>query len=137
MKKILVVDDEMELVQLCQIVLEDAGYTVNGAYNGQQALRLAVEHKPHLILLDVMMPGMTGIDVCREIRSKEDDEHINCKIIMYTADDSPETRVKSLTAGANDLISKQVPIHELTSKINSYFQQHNSPANIATDSLSR
>lgn len=123
MKKILVVDDEMELVQLYRLVLEDAGYDVNGAYNGHQALRLVDEHKPHLILLDVMMPGMDGIEVCRQIRDKGDD-YSTCKIIMYTADDSAETRKSSIKAGANDLVSKEVPIYELTSKISHYLHQN-------------
>ncbi|MCB0340584.1 MAG: response regulator [Bdellovibrionales bacterium] len=131
MKKILVVDDEMELVQLYRLVLEDAGYDVNGAYNGRQALRLVDEHKPHLILLDVMMPGMDGIEVCRQIRDKGDD-YSTCKIIMYTADDSVETRTSSIEAGANDLVSKEVPIYELTIKIRRYLHQNGTtsvPAN--------
>jgi DNA-binding response OmpR family regulator len=119
MAKILVVDDEMELVQLCRIVLEDAGYNVSGAYNGSQALRVAGEEMPQLILLDVMMPGMTGIEVCRHIREQGLGPE-SCSIVMYTADDSRETRANSMEAGANDLISKQVPIFELASKIRSY-----------------
>ena len=81
MKKILVVDDEMELVQLYRIVLESEGYNVHGAYNGKQALRLVDEEEPNLILLDVMMPGMDGIEVCRQIRGR-DDETAECLIIM-------------------------------------------------------
>lgn len=118
MTKILVVDDEMELVQLCRIVLEDAGYKVVGAYNGTQALRVVGEELPHLILLDVMMPGMTGIEVCRHIRDTVGPDI--CTIIMYTADDSRETRASSMEAGADDLISKQVPIFELASKLRNY-----------------
>lgn len=124
MTKILVVDDEMELVQLCRIVLEDAGYKVVGAYNGTQALRVVGEELPHLILLDVMMPGMTGIEVCRHIRDTVGPEV--CTIIMYTADDSRETRTNSMEAGANDLISKQVPIFELAGKIREYLPTNGS-----------
>ncbi|MDA0244775.1 MAG: response regulator [Chloroflexi bacterium] len=125
MAKILVVDDEMELVQLCRIVLEDAGYKVAGAYNGSQALRVVGEDIPQLILLDVMMPGMTGIEVCRQLRKGGlgPDE---CSIVMYTADDSRETRTNSMEAGANDLISKQVPIFELAGKIREYLPTNGS-----------
>lgn len=123
MKKILVVDDEMELVQLYRIVLESEGYNVHGAYNGKQALRLVDEEEPNLILLDVMMPGMDGIEVCRQIRNR-DDNTAGCLIIMYTADDSTETKQNSMKAGANDLISKQVSIHELANKIHSYLHQN-------------
>jgi two-component system phosphate regulon response regulator PhoB len=121
MSKILVVDDEVELVQLCRLVLEDAGYNVRGAYNGEQALKMVNEEAPHLILLDVMMPGMSGIEVCQQIRSTPGYPN-QCPIIMYTADDSSETRLKSMKAGANELVSKQTPIFDLASKISSYLR---------------
>ena len=121
MKKILVVDDESDLVQLYQIVLQVAGYTVLGATNGEKALRLYDENRPDLVLLDVMMPGMDGIQVCREIRSRESDGSAST-IIMYTANDSGENREASRDAGANELVSKNVSLDSLQSKINSYLR---------------
>ncbi len=118
-QKILVVDDEAELVQLYRLVLESVGYDVHGAYDGKQALRIAHEEQPNLILLDVMMPGMDGIEVCRHMRDNGFDKQ-SCKIIMYTADDSHETRQSSITAGADELVSKTTPIYDLASKIKSY-----------------
>ena len=115
-KKIIVVDDESSLVQLCQIVLENAGFTVRGAYSGKQALNLLNDEVPDLILLDVMMPGMNGIELCREIRNNEEAKRIH--IVMYTADSSDSTRKCSIEAGANDLITKEIPIYELPVKIN-------------------
>lgn len=116
--KILVVDDEFSLVQLCQLILEDAGYQVRCAVNGSQALNLIGEEMPDLVLLDVMMPGMDGIEVCRQIRRRY--ETRRPFILMYTADDRDLTRSNSLMAGANDLITKDTPIHELASKINNF-----------------
>jgi CheY-like chemotaxis protein len=116
--KILVVDDELSLVQLCQIILEAAGYAVRTAVNGSEALAVVTKDKPDLILLDVMMPGMSGIEVCRRIRT-EYDNYSPC-IVMYTADDSSETRDSSKTAGANDLITKDTPVFDLPTKIGSY-----------------
>lgn len=105
------------MVQLCQIVLENAGFEVRGAYSGKQALNLLNDEMPDLILLDVMMPGMNGIEVCREIRSKDQAKRVY--IVMYTADSSDSTRKCSFEAGANDLITKEIPIYELPHKITS------------------
>ncbi len=116
--KVLVVDDEISLVQLCQLILEDAGYVVRGAVSGTEALRLIHEDVPDLILLDVMMPGMDGLEVCREIRRRYKEERPY--ILMYTADDRDLTRQNSLRAGANDLITKDTPVHELASRIGDF-----------------
>jgi DNA-binding response OmpR family regulator len=115
--KVLVVDDEASLVELCRIILENAGYRVRGAINGRDALKSIQEEMPDLVLLDVMMPGMDGIQVCREIRNRFNID--NPRILMYTADSRKETRESSLAAGANDLITKETPIFELPEKINS------------------
>lgn len=116
--KVLIVDDEISLVQLCQLILEDAGYEVRGANSGTEALRLIHEEVPDLVLLDVMMPGMDGIEVCREIRRRF--EVKRPYILMYTADDRDLTRQNSLRAGANDLITKDTPVHELASRIGDF-----------------
>jgi DNA-binding response OmpR family regulator len=118
MSKILVVDDEFSLVQLCQLILEDAGHYVRVAMSGSEALRLVQEEMPDLILLDVMMPGMDGIEVCRQIRHNYEDKRPF--ILMYTADDRELTRRNSLMAGANELLTKDTPVHELASKIDAF-----------------
>ena len=115
--KVLVVDDEASLVELCRIILENAGYAVRGAINGRDALKSIQEEMPDVVLLDVMMPGMDGIEVCRQIRNHYEIESPH--ILMYTADSRKETRESSLAAGANDLITKETPIFELPAKINS------------------
>lgn len=113
--KVLIVDDEASLVQLCKFVLELAGFEVRGAYNGRQALHLVAEEIPDLIVLDVMMPGMDGIEVCRRIR-KEHPKHPPY-ILMYTADESERTKEYSMQAGANELVTKATPPHELADRI--------------------
>ena len=88
--KILVVDDEHSLVNLCLLILEQAGYTVRGAFSGKQALQMVDDEVPDLILLDVMMPGMDGIEVCRRIRQLMPEQRPY--ILMYTADDRQNTK---------------------------------------------
>jgi len=113
--KILIVDDDISLVQLSQLILADMGYAVRGAISGAQALVMIAEDMPDLVLLDVMMPQMNGIELCRKIR------HLYAPpvpyILMYTADDHADTRRHSLNAGANDLVTKDTPIAELAAKI--------------------
>ncbi len=118
--KILVVDDEVSLVELCQIILAEAGFQVRGAFSGREALNKITEEMPDLILLDVMMPGMDGIEVCRQIRTQY--QTAKPYILMYTADDREKTRQNSLAAGANDLITKDTSIFELPARINSLLQ---------------
>lgn len=116
--KILVVDDESLLVQLCKLIFEQEGFDVRGAYNGRQALHLVNEELPDLVLLDVMMPGMNGIEVCRHIRAQYPAPKPT--ILMYTADDRTETREASLQAGADEVLSKSTPPLELPKKIAAY-----------------
>ena len=115
---ILVVDDEVSLVQVCQLILKEAGHEVRGAVNGRQALRMIAEEMPDFILLDVMMPGIDGIEVCRLIRQ----EYQSPKpvIVMYTADSRAEVKINSIAAGADACLTKQNPFHDLPEKINPY-----------------
>jgi two-component system response regulator VicR len=115
--KLLVVDDEASLVELCQIILEDAGYVVRGAFNGEQALKMVAEEMPDLVLLDVMMPGISGIEVCRELRARHNGD---LRIVMYTADEREATHIKSLEAGADGILTKGVPIYEIPSHLVRY-----------------
>lgn len=116
-KKILIVDDERSLVQLCQIILEAAGFEVRGAYNGYQALNMITEEVPDLILLDVMMPGIDGIEVCKRIRSEHERYP---RIVMYTADERDTTLDNSIDAGANAVLTKETPVYDIPSKIANY-----------------
>jgi CheY-like chemotaxis protein len=116
--KILIVDDEISLVQVCQLILEREGHTVQGAVNGRQALRMIAKEMPDFILLDVMMPGMNGIEVCRQIRQSY--PIASPTIVMYTADGRAEVQTASMDAGADAFITKQNPFFDLPEKINPY-----------------
>lgn len=110
---ILVVDDEEHIVDFLKMGLENEGYTVHTASNGIDALSKALEINPQLIILDVMMPGMNGYDVCSEIKKS-----INVCIIMLTAKDSIDDRVLGLNLGADDYMVKPFSFKELLARIN-------------------
>ena len=103
-KKILVVDDEESLRKLTRLLLASRGYIVNEAYDGMMALASMESDKPDLVLLDIMMPGIDGFEVCRAIREVEATRHI--PVIMLTAKKSSEDMTKAEQAGANQYITK-------------------------------
>ncbi len=114
---ILVVDDQEDNVELLRARLLARGYVVRVATNGQQALDSVQELAPDLILLDVMMPGMSGIEVVRRIKKDENLPFI--AVIMQTALDSTESRVEGLDAGADDYITKPINFAELEARVRS------------------
>jgi DNA-binding response OmpR family regulator len=109
MHKIMVVDDEKDLVAILAANLSREGFEVIQAYDGESALRLASRENPHLILLDVMMPGMNGLQVCRTLRERE----LDTRIIMVSAKGEEIDRVVGLQIGADDYITKPFSMHEL------------------------
>jgi DNA-binding response OmpR family regulator len=113
MHRILVVDDEEALVKGIEMNLKREGYDVLTAYEGEEAVRAAVKHNPHLIVLDVMMPGMSGIEVCQAIRKKE----LDTRIIMVSAKSDEIDRVVGLEVGADDYIAKPFSMRELQALI--------------------
>ena len=117
-KHILVVDDEIGALTLIGIMLERGGFGVLKAKDAKSALAILDQNTPDMIILDVMMPGMDGIEVCRQIRHNYEDQRPF--ILMYTADDRELTRRNSLMAGANELLTKDTPVHELASKIDAF-----------------
>lgn len=118
MSKILVVDDIATMVQVCELILQKHGHDVRGAVSGRQALRMISEEMPDFVLLDVMMPGMNGIEVCQLIR--QDHPSPRPVIVMYTADSRMEVKSESLAAGADGFIVKQNPFQDLPEKITPY-----------------
>jgi DNA-binding response OmpR family regulator len=113
--RILVVDDVPQNVRLLEAVLEPRGYDVISATDGEHALGLVETSKPDLVLLDVMMPGLDGYEVCRRIR--EADETAVLPVIMVTA--STDEKKKSIEAGADDLIAKPFSHDELLTRVRS------------------
>lgn len=114
--RVLVVDDVSENVRLLEAVLAPHGYEVVSATDGRAALRLVETAKPDLVLLDVVMPGMDGYEVCRRLRERE--ETAVLPVIMLTASDGPE-KTKAIEAGADDFIPKPFDQHELLTRVRS------------------
>jgi len=115
MATVLIVDDEYAGRETLQSVLEGEGYQLEMAENGFQAIEKAKALLPDVILLDVMMPGMTGFEVCQHIRS--DPQVAEIPIIILTALDDRESMLKSLKAGADDFISKPFDRYELRARL--------------------
>ena len=103
-KKILVVEDEESILKLQSILLTIRGYTVEGAMDGQAALEAVVTMDPDLILLDIMLPKIDGLEVCRQVKANVATRHI--PIIMVTAKKSEEDLVMGEKAGADMYITK-------------------------------
>ncbi|HZK78218.1 MAG TPA: response regulator, partial [Gemmatimonadaceae bacterium] len=116
-KKILVVDDHEDNVEVLRARLESRGYEVEGAMNGQEALDTVARWFPDLILLDVMMPDMDGLEVVRRLKADESLPFI--PVIMQTALDSTERMVAGLEAGADDYVTKPINFAELEARVRS------------------
>ena len=114
-EKILVVDDEEHIAELISYNLTSNGYKVITANNGNDAVKLAVEEKPNLILLDLMIPGKDGYDVCKEVRSNN--EIRNTPIIMLTAKSEELDKILGLELGADDYITKPFSVRELLARV--------------------
>ena len=111
-KKILVVDDEKRIVEILQAYLERDGYQVITAYDGRSALELARSNSPDLIILDLMLPEVSGWDVCRELRRESD-----VPIIMLTARDDTTDKIIGLELGADDYVTKPFDPKEIISRV--------------------
>jgi two-component system, OmpR family, alkaline phosphatase synthesis response regulator PhoP len=112
-KKILVVDDEQSIVTLLQYNLEQAGYSVFTALDGEQGLQYAVELSPDLVVLDLMLPKLDGLEVCKQLRQQK----INIPILMLTAKDDEFDKVLGLELGADDYLTKPFSPREVVARI--------------------
>ena len=111
-KKILVVDDEKSIVDILKLNLQNDGYTVYEAYDGEEALAKATAVEPDLILLDVMLPKLDGFSVCKKIR-----ETSSVPILMITAREEEVDKVLGLELGADDYVTKPFSVRELMARI--------------------
>ncbi|SUB60013.1 Transcriptional regulatory protein walR [Pediococcus pentosaceus] len=112
MPKILVVDDEKPISDIVKFNLDKEGYDVVTAYDGEEALAQVEEEKPDLILLDLMLPKIDGLEVARQVRAKH-----NIPIIMVTAKDSELDKVVGLELGADDYVTKPFSNRELVARV--------------------
>jgi phosphate regulon transcriptional regulator PhoB len=114
-KRILVVDDEKDIVELVAFNLEREGMAVLRAFDGEQALEMIQRRKPDLLILDLMLPGLSGLDVCRILRQREHTEAL--PIIMVTAKGEPVDKILGLEMGADDYITKPFNMRELIARV--------------------
>ena len=113
--KILLVDDEPDILEIVGYNLSNEGYEVITAENGLEAVKMAKKHKPHLVILDVMMPEMDGIEACEKLRENQDLE--NTIITFFTARGEDYSQVAGFEAGADDYITKPIKPKVLVSKV--------------------
>ncbi|ABR33307.1 MULTISPECIES: winged helix-turn-helix domain-containing protein [Clostridium] len=123
-EKILIVDDEEHIVELLHFNLVNAGYEVLSANNGIDAVKIAKAEKPSLLLLDLMLPGMDGFDVCKEI--KRDSEMKKTSIIMLTAKGEELDKILGLELGADDYITKPFSVRELLARVKAVLRRTSS-----------
>jgi two-component system, OmpR family, phosphate regulon response regulator PhoB len=115
MRKILIVDDQAEVRELVEVTLEVEDYEIFTAENGEKAIEIAKTEKPDLIIMDVMMPGIDGLEATRRIKS--DPELNNCKIIMLTAKGQKDDVEEGYKSGADEYFTKPFSPLELIRKV--------------------
>jgi two-component system alkaline phosphatase synthesis response regulator PhoP len=111
-KRVLVIDDDVKTVELVKLYLRRDGYKVLEAYDGNEGLRLARQTRPDLIVLDLMLPGVDGLELCRQLREESD-----VPIIMLTARTTENDRLKGLELGADDYVTKPFSPRELAARV--------------------
>ena len=117
--KILIIEDEEDIVKGLTINLKDEGYEVDWAPDGETGLSKSLEDTPDLIILDIMLPEMDGLEVCRELRKKD----IDIPILMLTAKNEEIDRVVGLEIGADDYITKPFSIRELLARVKAHLRR--------------
>jgi DNA-binding response OmpR family regulator len=125
---ILIVEDEVDILQLLKYNVELAGFEVSTAPNGYEALSLAKRQLPNLIILDLMLPGMDGFEVCKELKRAAETRHI--PIIMLTAKGEEVDRIVGLELGADDYVVKPFSPRELTLRIRAVLRRSGAEENI-------
>jgi two-component system, OmpR family, alkaline phosphatase synthesis response regulator PhoP len=120
-KKILIADDEPDILEIIQFNLQTEGYEVATAKNGDEAIDMAKKHQPDLIILDIMMPGKNGIEVCKILRTQP--KFNQTLIIFLSALSDENTEVRGLETGADDYLTKPISPKILLSKVNALFRR--------------
>ncbi len=124
--KIMVVDDEEALVRLITYNLSKEGFSTLAVYDGNEVVPMVLQEKPDLIILDLMLPGKDGIEICRELRR----EKVGTPIIMLTARDDEIDRVLGLELGADDYVTKPFSVRELCARVKAVLRRKNEPAEL-------
>jgi DNA-binding response OmpR family regulator len=122
-ERILIVDDEAHIVELVRLYLERDGFRVDGASDGAQGLRLNRELRPALVILDLMLPEVDGLEVCRQVRAESD-----VPIVMLTARDEDIDKIVGLELGADDYLTKPFNPRELVARVKAILRRTDAPA---------
>jgi DNA-binding response OmpR family regulator len=121
-ERILVVDDEPRYLEIIQFNLDSAGYRVTSAASGEEALEVLEADESDLIVLDVMLPGLDGFEVCKRVRDRS-----SCPIIMLTAKGAEEDKVRGLRLGADDYVTKPFSAQELLARVEAVLRRARGP----------
>jgi two-component system response regulator VanR len=119
MFNVLIIDDEAEIIELMEIYLENEGFTVFKASNGTDGLNIIDKEKIHLVILDIMMPGIDGLQVCMKIR-----KNYNIPIIMVSAKSQDLDKIQGLSTGADDYMVKPFNIMELVARVKAQIRRY-------------
>jgi DNA-binding response OmpR family regulator len=130
-KRVLVVDDDMNVRDVVRRYLEHAGYQVVVAGDGEQALKLAGEAEPDLVVLDLMLPGIDGYEVCRRLRQRS-----QVPVVMLTARGEEDDRIAGLQLGADDYVAKPFSPRELVLRVTSVLRRSHSEPAVVREELS-
>jgi DNA-binding response OmpR family regulator len=114
-KTVLAIDDEKDLIDLVRYNLEKEGFQVRGALDGETGLAMALQERPDVVLVDLMLPGLDGLEVCRRLRA--DTRTASIPLIMLTAKSGESDRIVGLELGADDYITKPFSTRELTARV--------------------
>ncbi|WP_298507059.1 response regulator transcription factor [uncultured Maribacter sp.] len=132
MKKILIIEDDPEIVKLLEIHLTDSIYETSNSMDGALGLQMALDNEYDLILLDLTLPSMDGVEVCKKLRAKK-----NTPVIMLTAKSEEIDRVLGLEIGADDYITKPFSIRELLARVKAVMRRtDNTSSKVETDDSS-
>jgi DNA-binding response OmpR family regulator len=126
MKKILIIEDEKNMIEGLKFNLEARDYTVIAAFDGETGLMKASEERPDLVILDLMLPGINGYEVCKRLKEKKPE----LPIIMLTAKSQESDIVTGLELGADDYITKPFSILEVLARINALFRRSNTNSSL-------
>lgn len=131
--KILVIDDEPDVVDIIAINLKSAGFEVISAYDGAVGLEMAKTHVPALIILDLMLPGMPGLEVCKILKKEPGTSHV--PIIMLTAKSEEVDRIVGLELGADDYVAKPFSARELVLRVQSILRRGSVPEQQSNETM--
>jgi len=120
-KRVLAVEDELHILELIRYNLEQSGFHVEVAQNGEKAMRMLMENSYDMLLLDLMLPGIGGMEICRRVRSEAKTRRM--PIIMLTAKGGEADKIGGLDMGADDYMTKPFSINELKARINSLLRR--------------